>query len=123
MAQGVKNEQKAAVRKLCALRPAPCNYPFASICGYLFFIHRGGSENIEGRAFFVCRETTTNIKANTLKRHERRTKSSFLTEMTKICWILLKADKNAVVAIYNSHTEAEGIIETTGTGQTATHLA
>ena len=33
------------------------------------------------------------------------------------------ADKNAVVAIYNYHTEAKGIIETTGSGQTATHLA
>ena len=33
------------------------------------------------------------------------------------------ADKNAVVTIYNSHTEAKVIIETTGSGQTATHLA
>ncbi len=33
------------------------------------------------------------------------------------------ADKKAVVAIYNSHTEAKGIIETSGSGQTATHLA
>ncbi len=33
------------------------------------------------------------------------------------------ADKNAVVANYNTHTEAKGVIETTGAGQTATHLA
>jgi hypothetical protein len=33
------------------------------------------------------------------------------------------SDKNAVVAIYNTHTEAKGLIDTTGAGQTATHLA
>jgi hypothetical protein len=33
------------------------------------------------------------------------------------------SDKNAVVDIYNTHSKAKGIIDTTGAAQTATHLA
>ncbi len=51
MAQGVKSEQKAAVRTLRALLPAPCYYPSAAICGYCLVVHRRGAEDAEGGIF------------------------------------------------------------------------
>ncbi len=50
MAQGVKSEQKTGrSMTLCALRSAPCFYPTVSVYGYCLLIHRGDSEEAEGR--------------------------------------------------------------------------